>query len=104
MMETSTILFMIIGMGLVTYIPRMLPFVLFKGKEMPPFLQGVLKNIPYATLGALIFPGILLIQEDIMFGVVGALAAVTLAFIGANVIFVVLGSIAVLSAYSFLFS
>ncbi|MEH7546443.1 MULTISPECIES: AzlD domain-containing protein [Bacillaceae] len=99
----SEILWMIIGMGLVTYIPRMLPFLLFKGKELPPFLQGVLKNVPYATLGALIFPAIIFIQDDdIWYGVLGAAAAFITAFLGANVIVVVLGSIAVLALYSYL--
>jgi branched-subunit amino acid transport protein len=97
----STVIWMIIGMGIVTYIPRMLPFVLFKGKELPEFVQGVLRNVPYATLGALIFPGILFIQEDLWYGVLGAAAAFLAAFLGANVIVVVLGSIAVLSVYSF---
>jgi branched-subunit amino acid transport protein len=99
------ILIMIIGMAVVTYIPRMVPFLLFKGKELPPFLQGVLKNVPYAVLGALIFPKILLIQEgDIWFGITGALAAFLFAFLGANVIVVVLGAIAVLSIYSIIFT
>jgi len=99
----NEIVWMIIGMGLVTYIPRMLPFVLFKGKELPPFIQGVLKNVPYATLGALIFPAIILIQEDdIWYGVLGAAAAFIAAYLGANVILVVLGSIAILALYSFL--
>ncbi|MEH7108314.1 AzlD domain-containing protein [Bacillus sp. JJ1764] len=98
----NEIIWMIIGMGLVTYIPRMLPFVLFKGKELPAFVQGVLKNVPYATLGALIFPAILLIQKgDVWYGVVGAVAAFIAAFLGANVIVVVLGSIAVLALYSY---
>jgi len=99
----TEIVWMILGMGLVTYIPRMIPFVLFKGKELPPFIQGVLKNVPFATLGALIFPAILLIQKnDIWYGVLGAAAAFIAAFLGANVIIVVLGSIAVLSIYSYL--
>jgi branched-subunit amino acid transport protein len=98
----SEIIWMIIGMGLVTYIPRMLPFVLFKGKELPPFIQGVLRNVPFATLGALIFPAIFLIQEnDIWYGVVGAAAAFIAAFLGANIIVVVLGAITVLSVYSY---
>lgn len=97
----SEIILMIIGMGLVTYIPRMLPFVLFKGKELPPFIQGVLKNVPYATLGALVFPGILLIQKDIWYGVLGAAAAFIAAFLGANVIVVVIGSITILAVYSY---
>jgi len=94
---------MIIGMGAVTFIPRMLPFIMFRGKELPPFLQGVLKNVPYATLGALIFPAVLYIQEDIWYGVIGALAAFIIAFLGANVIVVVMGAIAILSAYSLFF-
>jgi branched-subunit amino acid transport protein len=99
----AEILWMIIGMGLVTYIPRMLPFVLFKGKELPSFIQGVLKNVPYATLGALIFPGILFIQKsDIWYGVLGAVAAFIIAFLGANVIIVVIGAITVLTVYSVL--
>ncbi len=94
---------MIIGMGVVTFIPRMLPFIMFRGKELPPFLQGVLKNVPYATLGALIFPAVLYIQEDIWYGVIGAVAAFIIAFLGANVIVVVMGAIAILSAYSLFF-
>jgi branched-subunit amino acid transport protein len=98
----TEIVWMIIGMGLVTYIPRMIPFVLFKGKELPPFVQGVLKNVPYATLGALIFPAIIFIQkDDILYGVLGAAAAFIAAFLGANIIVVVLGSIAVLALYSY---
>ncbi|TYS90761.1 AzlD domain-containing protein [Rossellomorea aquimaris] len=97
----SAIVLMIIGMAVVTYIPRMLPFLVFKGKELPPFLQGVLKNVPFAVLGALIFPSILLIQEgNLMFGVVGTAAAFLIAFLGANVILVVIGAISVLSLYS----
>lgn len=42
-MNSTVIIFMIIGMGVVTYIPRMLPFLLFKGKELPPFVQEILK-------------------------------------------------------------
>lgn len=100
---SKEIIIMIIGMAIVTYIPRMLPFIMFKGKELPPFLQGVLKNVPYATLGALIFPAILFIQEDIWYGVLGAAAAFLAAFLGFNVIVVVIGSISVLAMYAFLF-
>lgn len=98
---SNHLIWLIIGMGAVTFFPRMLPFVLFKGRELPSFLQGVLKNVPSATLGALIFPGVFLIQDDIWFGILGAAIAIVIAYLGANVIVVVLGSIAVLSVYSF---
>ncbi|WP_404449148.1 AzlD domain-containing protein [Sutcliffiella horikoshii] len=98
----STILIMIIGMAVVTYLPRLIPFVMFQGKELPPIIQAVLKNVPYATLGALIVPGIFLINEDIMYGVIGAGVAFIIAYFGANVILVVISSIAALSVYSWL--
>ena len=102
-MANSIIIITIVGMAVVTYLPRMIPFIMFRGKELPLFLQGVLKNVPYAALGALIFPAVFLIQEgEIMFGVVGMAAAFLIAFLGANVIVVVLGSIAILSAYSWM--
>lgn len=98
----STILIMIVGMAVVTYLPRLIPFVMFQGKELPPFVQAVLKNVPYATLGALIVPGIFLINEDIMYGVIGMAVAFVVAYLGANVILVVISSIAALSVYSWL--
>ena len=99
---SGEMLVLIVGMGLVTCIPRMLPFIVFRGKELPPFIQGVLRNVPYAALGALIFPAVLFIQEDIWYGVTGAVAAFALAFAGANIIIVVIGAIAVLSFISYL--
>lgn len=91
---------MIIGMGVVTYLPRAIPLTFLEGRELPPAIQNVLRNIPYAVLGALIFPAIFFVQENIWFGIIGAAAAFGIAFTGANVMTVVLGSIAVLAVYS----
>lgn len=52
----SSIVWMIVGMGIVTYLPRMIPLVFLEKLKLPSFIQGVLKNVPYAILGALIFP------------------------------------------------
>lgn len=92
---------MIFGMAVVTYIPRAIPLTFLEGRELPTPVQNVLRNIPYAVLGALIFPAVLFIQENIWYGIIGAAAAFAIALAGANVIFVVLGSIAVLAAFSF---
>ncbi|OLN23818.1 branched-chain amino acid transporter [Domibacillus antri] len=97
--EMTAIVF---GMTAVTYIPRMLPFMMFKGKELPAFWQGILRNVPYATLGALIFPGILTFHENLWFGIAGAAAAFFIAFTGANIIFTVLVSIGILTLLSML--
>lgn len=91
---------MLLGMAIATYLPRMIPLTILDGKELPPIVSGVLRNIPYAVLGALIFPAILHIQDDILFGIIGAITAFALAFFGLDVMFVVIGTIAVLAVYS----
>lgn len=99
----SNMMMMIIGMAVVTYLPRMIPLVALSGIELPVFVQNVLRNVPYATLGALIVPGVFFIQEDIWFGIIGAIAAFAVAYLGLNVIVVVMGSILTLIVYGLLF-
>ncbi len=95
---------MLLGMAIVTYIPRAFPLTFLEGKELPPVISGVLRNIPYAVLGALIFPAVIYIQEgNILFGVFGSIVAFTLAFLFQNVMIVVLGTIGFLAIYSLLF-
>lgn len=96
----KSIILMILGMAVATYVPRMLPLVALNGKKMPPFFQEVLKNVPFAALGALIVPGIFFINENIWFGVVGTIIAFGVAYFGANVIVVVMSSIAILTVFS----
>lgn len=95
---------MLLGMALVTYIPRAFPLTFLEGKELPPVISGVLRNIPFAVLGALIFPAILYVQAgNLLFGIIGTITAFTLAIISSNVMVVVLGTIVVLAGYSLLF-
>ncbi|KFZ42245.1 AzlD domain-containing protein [Anoxybacillus flavithermus] len=98
----SDILFIILGMGIVTYIPRMLPLTVFHRIHLPPFWRGVLRNVPYATLGALIIPGMFLIQDDLWFGILGFVSAVFASWLGANVMIVVFVSVLVLTVYTFI--
>ncbi|MBD7985127.1 AzlD domain-containing protein [Sporosarcina sp. Sa2YVA2] len=92
---------MLFGMAIVTYIPRMIPLTFMDGKELPPIVSGVLGNIPYAVLGALIFPAIFFVQEgNILFGLIGAATAFLIAIIGGGLMPVVLGTIGVLAVYS----
>ena len=100
---SQTMLIIILGMAIVTYIPRVLPLVAMNGKKLPPKVKAVLQNVPYAALGALIFPGILFIQDDIWFGIIGGTTAIVIALLGANLIIVVISAITVLSLYSVFF-
>jgi len=88
---------LVILMGLVTYIPRMLPMVFLKDMKLPQQLKVFLRFIPYATLGTLIFPGILTSTGDIYSALAGGALAVILSLIKANVMIVVVGGI--LGAY-----
>lgn len=48
---------LILGMMLVTMIPRILPFYTFDSNKVPDIMKVFLQYIPYCVLGALILPG-----------------------------------------------
>ena len=89
------LLYLILGMGIVTYLPRLLPMVLLKNLALPPYLQSFMKLIPYAALGALIVPGVFTSAPPDQFisTLIGFCLAVALAFYEWNVILIIAGSI-----------
>jgi len=89
----DNLLLLVIGMSAVTYIPRMLPLVLLQNIQLPPFWQRFLSYIPYAAIGALIFPGILNSTASTGSAVAGGIIAVVLAYLKVNLILVVFGAI-----------
>lgn len=90
-----TILYIIIGMALVTAIPRVIPAILVDRFVFRDWMNRWLQAIPYAALGALIFPGILSVKEGAPYiGLMGGIIAAILAYFGFNIIFVVMGAIA----------
>ena len=89
----NNLFILVILMAIVTYIPRLLPMVFLKDMKLPPYLKVFLQFIPYATLGALIFPGIVISTGDIYSALVGGGFAVILSLYKANVMLVVTGGI-----------
>jgi len=76
--------------------PRMLSVLLYERMTLPDWTKRWLQSIPYAVLGALIFPSILdVVPESPVSGLLGGLAAAFLACRKVNVMFVIFGSIAV---------
>lgn len=55
-MSAADYLFLFVGMGLVTYLPRALPLLYLSHKEMPQGLVDWLGFIPAAVLAALLAP------------------------------------------------
>lgn len=49
---------LVVGMALVTYLPRLIPLVTLAKRPLPPLLRRILLYIPYTALGALIIPGV----------------------------------------------
>lgn len=59
-METVNFIIMVVGMVIVTFIPRVLPLALLGNKELPEKVVLWLSFIPAAVLAALLAPSILL--------------------------------------------
>ena len=55
-----TILIIILGSALVTFIPRVLPLMLLSQMELPKWLIRWLKNVPVAVMAALLAQELLL--------------------------------------------
>lgn len=56
-------LLLVLGMGLVTYLPRWIPLVLLSRRDLPPWLRQWLDFIPVAVLSALIMPSLVTTGE-----------------------------------------
>ncbi|ACL68944.1 AzlD domain-containing protein [Halothermothrix orenii] len=89
----DNLLFIVTGMAVVTYLPRLIPMLFFHQLDLPPFLQRFLRFIPYAVLTSLIFPGILFSTGNPVSALAGGLVAVILALYEVNLFLVVIGSI-----------
>ena len=69
-------------MAAVTYLIRMLPFVVFRKPIKNRFIKSFLYYVPYAVLGAMTFPAILYSTSNLMSAGVGLAVSVILAWFG----------------------
>jgi branched-subunit amino acid transport protein len=92
------LIWLLAGMFLVTFLPRLIPFLFARQLDLPPWIKKWLKFFPYAALGALIFPGILeaVPGKPALAAGAGVLAAVCSLFIRNITVIVVLAIAAVL--------
>ena len=98
------VLLVIVGMALVTYIPRLLPALFLDRFQFPGWFRKWLQSIPYAALGALIFPGILIVEKDQpLLGLAGGVIAFILSLLRLHITLVMAGSIliVILLQYSY---
>ncbi len=89
-------MWIIIGTMIVTYIPRVLPFILISGKPLPRKVVIFLEYIPYAALGALILPGAIdAIPDNPLAAGCGLAFAGLYSYVKGGIIISVMGGIAV---------
>ena len=101
-MKSTELILLVVLMALVTYFPRMLPLVFLRDISLPPFFRSTLQFVPYAILGALIFPGALYSTGNLQTALAGIVGSVVLALLRLNLVFVVLGGIAMAYLWGFL--
>ena len=69
-------------MATVTYLIRVLPFLILRREIKNRFIRSFLYYVPYATRAAMTFPAILYSGGGIIAGAVALIVAVALAFAG----------------------
>ena len=94
-MNETNIILLILGMSIVTFIPRLIPAVLVDKMHFGPKTEKFLKLIPYTAMAALIFPGIITVDSaNPIIGITGGLVAAVLAWRKCPVMVCVLAAIA----------
>ena len=68
------------SMALVTYLPRMLPLVIFRKKIQNRYIRSFLSYVPYAVLAAMTFPAIFSATASPLSALAGLVVALILAY------------------------
>ena len=88
------VILLIIGMSIVTYIPRALPAVVIDRLRFTPKIEKFLRLMPYTAMAALIFPGVVTVDANRPeIGIIGGIAAGILAWLKCPVIVCVVAAI-----------
>ena len=82
----------ILVMAGVTYLIRMIPFTLFRGKIRSRFFRSFLHYIPYAVLTAMTIPAIFYSTGSLPTAIAGTAVALALAYMGKPLIVVALAA------------
>jgi len=64
-MDQETIFLTIMGMGLVTYLPRLMPVWVLSSRNLPEVVVDWLRYVPPAVLAALLLPTLLLKETSL---------------------------------------
>lgn len=83
----------VILMATVTYIPRVLPILIFRKKIKSKYIKSFLHYVPFAVLAALTFPDILYSTGNFTTAICGTIVALFLAYKKKSLVVVAIGAI-----------
>ena len=86
----------VLVMALVSYLPRVVPFTIFKKRIKSIYIQSILSYMPYAVLGAMTFPSIFYSTSNMLFSALGTGVALLLAYKGQKLLPVAVISVGVI--------
>ena len=101
-MSTGYIISGIAVMALVTYLIRMLPFVIFRKKITNVRVKSFLYYVPYVVLSAMTFPAIFSSTGTYPSAIAGCVTAVLLAYFKRGLLTVAVGAAAAVFAVQML--
>ena len=64
-MDQTLIFWTIVGMAIVTYLPRFLPTLFLSGRNLRPIISSWLKLVPPAVLAAMLVPSLLVPNNSV---------------------------------------
>ncbi|NLJ97037.1 MAG: AzlD domain-containing protein [Clostridiales bacterium] len=102
-MNLTYVFIAVLLMALVTYIPRVLPIVVFRKEIKNKYIKSFLRYVPYAVLGALTFPDIFSSTGNIITAICGTIVALFLAYKEKSLVVVAIGAILTVYLTGFIF-
>ena len=84
----------ILVMAGATYLIRMLPLTLVRGKIESTFIKSFIFYVPYAVLSAMTIPAIFYSTSSLASAIAGLVVAIVLAFIGKSLLTVAISACA----------
>lgn len=67
-MEDKFVTLTILGMAVVTYLPRLVPLIALSGKTLPNWVVSWLRHVPPAVLAAMLLPAIIIRDGKLSLG------------------------------------
>jgi branched-subunit amino acid transport protein len=64
-MDQQRVMLVMVGMLVVTYLPRLLPMLLFANRQLPALIAAWLRYVPVAVLSAMLLPSLVMADNHL---------------------------------------